>query len=259
VLRSFAFSALLSCLLVATAAAQRVAGTIVDGSSGYPIEATTVLVVDSSGIVAAGTTDLRGRFSVEVPAGDSLYLVTRRLGYAALQSTVFAVEDGKALTLAIRLRPVAVALSPLTVTARQSWQSRTRSEFESRRKTSVFGRFLGPAELARHHLSGNPAFLLGGLMPGLVTDGNQLVSIARGRHCTPSIVLDGTPMPDGLPLASLTTASDIRAIELYQEKTWAPIEYQSGRNSCAVIVVWTSYAFGVELHAGETAARDAKR
>jgi hypothetical protein len=254
VLRSLPLSVLLCCLLVGTAAAQRVAGTVVDGGSGYPIEATAIQVMDSSGIVAIGTTDLRGEFSIEVPAGDSLYVVTQRLGYAPLRSTRFVIEEGKTLTLSIHLRPVAVALGALTVTGRRSWQSRNRDEFDRRREMAVFGRFLGPAELARHRVAGNPTTLLIGLVPGLVTEGNQLVSIARGRHCTPSIVLDGTQMPDGVPLEALTTASDIRAIEVYQEATWAPLEYLSRRSSCAVILVWTSYAFGIELHAGETSA-----
>ncbi|HET8655607.1 MAG TPA: carboxypeptidase-like regulatory domain-containing protein [Longimicrobiaceae bacterium] len=258
-LRSLPLPVLLSCLLAGTAAAQRVAGEIVDGNSGYPIEATTVQVMDSSGMVAVGTTDLRGAFSIEVPVGDSLYLVTQRLGYAPLRSTRFVIEDGKTLTLAIRLRPVAVALDPLTVNARRSWQSRNRDGFERRREMAIFGRFLGPAELARRRVSGSPALLLSGLVPGLTTEGNQLVSIARGRHCTPSIVLDGTQMPDGTPLDALTTASDVRAIEVYQEAEWAPIEYLSRPSSCAVIVVWTSYSFGIELHAGETATRGAQR
>lgn len=105
---------------------------MLDASSGAPIEAAFVRLVDEDGRRrAADFTDAGGRYRLEAPAPGRYRLRVQRLGYreAETGSLRIAAEAGRTRTF--RLRPEATPLSDLEVTG----EAECRSDPTSARRT----------------------------------------------------------------------------------------------------------------------------
>ncbi|MEM9916537.1 MAG: TonB-dependent receptor [Bacteroidota bacterium] len=88
----------------------KVTGIIQDASSGEPLIAATVQVGENG-----ATTDVDGRFQLELPAGKH-QLLMRYIGYEDLKQTI-QVEQGEIKELELQLQPTATILDVATVTS----------------------------------------------------------------------------------------------------------------------------------------------
>jgi hypothetical protein len=109
--------------------AQAVSGVVADLETAQPLGDASIRLVDSLGFAAFATSDSRGQFHLEVPAG--VYALSVRLiGYkpASAQLPLF---PGAAISVRVNLVEQAVVLEPLVVVGENLTEGQL--EFESRR------------------------------------------------------------------------------------------------------------------------------
>lgn len=250
--------------------AQTITGTIRDAETGEILENATVMVVDKQDSVRTVTlTGPRGEFNLRTVAGDTVRVRAERLGYRPMTSQLLLLAEASQLTLDILLHSQPIALAPVTVTA-ERW-TRNREDFERRRRSEVWGRFVGPDRLAAFR-SPRAVDRIRPFIPGLYVSADGRISVPkRGADftgvptCQPRLIVDGSRFPGDIPLSSLVSGSSIRALEYYREPQWAPGEFamgwdpmiQRGMNldgmivsepglgrPCAIVVIWTERGFG---------------
>ena len=240
-----------------------VRGTIRDDATAAPIRAAEVTV---SPPTRTATTDSLGRFViVGVPQGPQIILV-RRVGFAP-RSAARRFSDGDTLDLDVTLVSNAQLLPEVDVHAPPNAGPKL-AEFEHRRAEG-FGLFITGEMLAAdadRRLSdvltriggpeiaygatgqawvyferrGTATFARGGkskLLPG------DTLSGAKTR-CYSAIVVDGSYAYTGQrgePLFDVdrVLTKDVAALEFYRGAATMPPEYNSTRNTCGLLVIWT--------------------
>lgn len=130
-----AFAGLLAWLPAPLAAQMgRIAGTVVDGTSGRPVN---LAIVSVPGRQVSLLTDLQGRFrSGEVPVGTYTVEVTL-LGYATLEQTGVVVTSGQTVLLDLALSPEALALDAIIVETARVQSSSTSAGLLATQRTSA--------------------------------------------------------------------------------------------------------------------------
>jgi len=208
---------------------------IVRGTGGAPVALAEVRVRNTR---ADARTDASGAFTIGgLPAG-SQQLEVRHLGYAVAERTV-ELRSGATTTINMVLRRI-VNLDSVIIVA-----SRPRYPDFYTHKTSGFGRFLGPEELAKQHVSRTSDIIR--KIPGFIVEERgyrATVSSAQGMShsggCPVTIVIDGNRVPfDNGPSVNDFPPSEVGAIEAYPASMamLAPPEY--GIGGCGGIVIWT--------------------
>lgn len=81
-----------------------VSGQVTDAAQQQPVELATVFIKDGQ---TAVTTDERGRFAIQVPAGQRLVLGVRRVGYQDAYADVLPLASGARFSLDIAMAPTA--------------------------------------------------------------------------------------------------------------------------------------------------------
>jgi carboxypeptidase family protein len=112
-------SALLIALFAHPAAAQLLAGRVVDAESGAGVASANVIVAGRNGQRSRTVTDSDGRFSVAVPGAGSYRVQASRTGYDAARTRPVSVDANDTARVDVRLRPAAVRLRAITATARR--------------------------------------------------------------------------------------------------------------------------------------------
>lgn len=194
---------------------------------GKPIAGVQIRVL---GTAAATRTDEQGHFSLgRLPAG-TLELEARQLGYAAVRRSV-ELRGGRTTSAELRLER-AIALDSVRVVARRL----RYPEFESRRRFSMWGKFLDEEEIAQRHLTTTSDLVY--TLPGFSVVGNgpsarvvSTSSIAMGGNCNANVVIDGA---QGQSINDVS-ASQVAAVESYP-RGGGPPQYQQ---PCGVLVIWT--------------------
>ena len=182
------------------------------------------------GTAAATRTDEQGNFALRrLPAG-TLELEARQLGYAVVRRSV-ELRGGRTSRVDLRLER-AVALDSIRVVARRL----KFPEFESRRRFSMWGKFLDEDEIAQRHATNVSDLVY--TLPGFWVTGNGAAarvvstsSASLGGSCEANVVIDrvqGQRIND-------VSASQVAAIESYP-RGGGPPQYQQ---PCGVIVIWT--------------------
>jgi len=120
-MKKLALSLLVLCLSVATVLAQRtVTGTVTDGTSGEPLIGATVLVKGTS---VGTSTDIDGRYSINVPSGNDMLVVS----YTGYNSQDIAL--GSSSILNITLGEDVETLGEIVVTGVSQGTSRKKLGF----------------------------------------------------------------------------------------------------------------------------------
>ena len=138
-LRSSLLLLVIAFALPAVAASQaaqagRIAGRVVDASSGRPLAAALVTVQGAS---RSATTSAEGRYAIEgVPAGTHA-LALARLGYTPKTVTGVNVPAGGSVTTDVALTEAAAELEGITVTAERERGSVSRAMDEQRTALNV--------------------------------------------------------------------------------------------------------------------------
>jgi hypothetical protein len=198
------------CLLavaVTLAAPRRVAAQVgattdiitgtVTGPDSQPLAGVVVQATSlETQVSRSRTTDSRGRFTIVFPDGGGQYqLVARFVGMAPARVTIARQADEDRLVASIRMGSLAVALEPVTVTARRT----ARGERPAPGSTE---RNLTPEQLARLPIDASDLNTLATLAPGVVgiagTDTTDAAfSVAGQRTTANNITLDGLSFGSG--------------------------------------------------------------
>ena len=214
-----------------------ISGTVTD-SAGVPILGAEINV---DGADVHAFTDVAGVFHLGgVPYGTRA-LNARRLGFSPARITVEVAQGGEA-TVAVRLKPLAMALAPIIIRpSRMNYTGRLAGYYERLEKRSN-GYFI-----TRDQIDHESTRLLAQLLqhvPGVtaVRGRGGITGIRlRGRTCWPLIWIDGTPMPSGEVDLDSFSPTSIHGIELYLGSTTAPARYIYNRDvsSCGTILIWS--------------------
>jgi hypothetical protein len=199
---------------------------------GLPLGGAHVRVVDTAPV---SVTDSLGRFTLQrLPAGSQVAEV-RKLGYPRAR-TLVELRPGRAASITVQLSRV-VSLDSVLVLAQ-----RTRyGEFEERRRSNAWGRFLDQTEIAKRNAFDTSDLLR--MMPGMQVRGNgndAIVVSGRGPDspfggpCIVNVVIDGMSNMD----INMVSPRDIGAMEVYSGPSTVPPQYASF-SSCGAVIIWT--------------------
>jgi hypothetical protein len=205
---------------------------IVSGPGGAPVASVEVWL---RGTNTNARTDATGAYTLSGLPGGTQELEVRRIGYA-LEIVPVELRSGAKATADVRLRRV-VNLDSVVVVA-----TRTKYPDFYVHKSSGFGRFLGPEQIAMQRVSRTSDIIR--KIPGFVVRerGYHTVVEAMGGSisgCPVTVVLDGMRMLENPPTIDAVHPLDIAAIEAYTASTaaFAPPDY--GIGACGGIVIWT--------------------
>lgn len=220
------FLLIISSSLVASAQTRSIKGTVLDAGYGDPVPGATVMIKGSTRGMA---TDLDGKFSIELQAGDQI-LVVSFIGY-----TTKEVEIGNQTDLTINLEEDVKTLEEAIVIG---YGSQDKKEITS----AVVG--VKPEDFNKGNVV-NPAQLLQGKVAGLSitkAGGNpnggfdiRLRGLSTfGANSSPLIVLDGVI---GASLENVDP-NDIQSIDVLKDGSAAAI--YGARGSSGVILITTN-------------------
>lgn len=230
---------------------QGISGRVLDDETGQPVPGATVtLMTLRERGVARTVTDSSGYFHLRVPHADGFVLRTERMGFQPSTSGTLTVTPTDTAEVEIAVSTRSVLLAPLAVVAasRQLVRDHQLAQFEWRRESQPFGRYLGPDEI-RH------------INPFYATDVLQHVPFAQvsGRHdrivtlpirfgpgvggrCVPTFYVDGQLVRTGgaMSIDEIVRGRSVAAVEAYDTPTQAPGEFPPMVDDyCGVIVIWT--------------------
>ena len=225
---------------------------VFDDLSGRPIAGAEVLDL-STGTKAV--TSESGVISLSHLEPGVTLLRIRMLGFAsAILSVTVSPADTASMT--VLLKPLATTLPEVTTTARPVLTGKF-AEFE-RRRSAGFGRFITRAQLEKWsgHLTADvlrtvpgPYVILGRTARESYIGSTRQISTmpdARGRRqlCYATVILDGAVVYNGIegePPFNINSISpdEIEGIEYYASGATTPVEYNTSRNACGLVVIWT--------------------
>ena len=226
--------------------------TTADGPAGTPLSGTATLTglvrstagtpivsaeVRIRGTQAVGRTDDQGAFTLRhLPAGTQ-QLEVRHIGYAAAEIPV-ALHSATTTSITVQLQRI-VNLDSIVIVA-------TRPKYPDfyAHKSTGFGRFLGPEEIAKRRVTRTSDFFR--TIPSfLVRESNRgtlVVSQGPGSvrgDCVATVVVDGMRVLVDPPTVNDIHWSSVAAIEAYPASMafLAPPDY--GIGGCGGVVIWT--------------------
>jgi carboxypeptidase family protein len=224
--RVFYIISLIALCLPGAGAAQVILGQVFDETSGAPVPAAEVVLVDRSGLTRGRSlADSAGWFRLSAPVPGRYSVRANSLGYSKLETTELNLEKGVELHLELRLSATAVPHEPLRIVAQRSYRMGRLGEYYDRaqwtRKTG-FGRVYMRDDIERL----NPVFL------------SSLIRMTPVRSgCNMTYMLDGLPIESNL-LDSMIRPEEVEGVEIYRGASQVPPEYM-GRAGCGLVLVWT--------------------
>lgn len=251
-------------------AGQVVRGRVVEDSTGSPVAAASVTLINANGtIVGTAQSDPEGTFTVAARPGEYLLRV-QRIGYREWRSPSFRLDVGQNLDLARRLGPLPVELEPAVVVGQPPTLGRSLPEFERRREHGL-GKFITRVEFEKSNprqltdvllrmpglrLERNPCYMMEATgpcrNPSIVgADTRRYILRPRGgpislgnaageKECGVLVYLDGRYVGDGLRVElDLVPVEQVEAIEVYTGASQIPTELNRTGSACGVIVIWT--------------------
>jgi hypothetical protein len=230
---------------------QGISGRVLDDSTGRPVPGATVtLMTLRERGVARTVTDSSGYFHLRVPHADGFLLRTERLGFRPATSGALTVTPGDTAEVEVRVSTTSVLLAPLAVVAasRQLVRDHQLAQFEWRRDSQPFGRYLGPDEI--RHI--NPFYATDVLqhVPFAQVSGRQdrIITLpirsgpGAGGRCVPTFYVDGlfVRTGDAMSIDEIVRGGSVAAVEAYDTPSQAPGEFPPMVDDyCGVIVIWT--------------------
>ena len=220
------------------AAAQALAGVVVDESSGAPVGSVGLRLVAPDGTVLEAISSTEGTFEFESVAEGAYELTAMAAGYAPL-STSLTLSAGERSPLLVRLVPEAIPLEPLHVEVEGRPARLVETGFYDRRSLGI-GTFFDPASVARSGAGHSQAerFLLS----------LQNRAPARCDRERVPVFLDGRPVggrPVDGPRPTVTLSelvvTELAAVEIYADAGGLP-GFALDRNTiyCGAVVAWSS-------------------
>lgn len=247
-IRCAAFALALVVMLSVPAHAQRpavVAGRIADSSGRAIANADVQLLMAHGAPIGPIHSDTSGYFAFTVPRADTLRLLVRRIGFLPFESDVVVAQALGLTRLDVTLTATAQRLDEVVVRAATNRQALLDREMNAGRHAHFFDSTA--FQRADHrslfaivsHLSGTTLHVgapRGGRPRGGVAPSDALVGVGG---CTATVYVDGFQVPPD-QVTNWVAASEVAAIEVYDEPMFAPYPWQDARpGTCPVALIWT--------------------
>ncbi len=270
---------LLTLVAVTSASGQRLRGRLLDLETNEPIsDGVLTLLTEDGTRVATAVTDENGGWHLATP-GPGVYLVeAKRLGYQPWIDGPFEFKAGDLWESVYHLRPLAVALDPVEVTAEATQRYLELVGFYERQRAD-FGHYITREQIERRQGSTVTDLLV--TVPGVrlvpAADGTGRLfvqmrgsALSRGDICQPRIFVDGLIFSRGdsrpigvdewgnpeinyegntrgmmvtwdMGLNDVGHPSSIAGIEVYRSGSQVPVKFGGTgiETQCGVIVIWT--------------------
>ena len=118
--RTISLVSALLALSTTSASAQVVRGTVVDSLTGAPVRDALVLLIGDDGVPRARALSLdAGGYAIAAPSPGRYSIRTKRIGYRAIQSRPFDVDEGEVRVHDILAPTIRVSLPSVTVHAQR--------------------------------------------------------------------------------------------------------------------------------------------
>ena len=203
---------------------------------GAPIEGA---IIEIRGVAARS--DSRGAFRLFTSDVDTITVGVRRLGYAPV-SALLEARNRQWDTLVVEMDPIPRELAAVKASAAKARLG--LRDIDDRKRLGAGQFFLREDIEARHsnHTSDVVREARGVRLVRLRNgsgSGVRFAAFSGSRAaCVPNLWIDGQLAP-GMEIDDVP-ASDVEAIELYENWTSTPIQFSKGSNiPCGTIVLWT--------------------
>jgi hypothetical protein len=221
-------AAVLALLLAAApASGQLVSGVVIEEGTDRPVAAATLELVDTLGLRrASSVSDTAGQFRIMAPQPGVYRLRLAHIAYAPTETAPVRIAIGTHVELELRMSPTAVALEPLRVVGRKTFNAGWLKEYYDRAewtRRSGIGRVFFRDEVERENV-GNAS--------------NFLVYLQPRAGCRPTLFVDGLEMNDRNHLDSAMQPDVLEGVELYNNQAMLPQQY-ANRGYCAIALFWT--------------------
>ena len=209
------------------ASAQLVTGKVIEEGTDRPVAGAEVELVDSLGVRRASVVaDTSGAFRVTAPLPGIYRLRVGHIAYAPMETQSVHAAANVEIEIELRLSPTAVALEPLRVVGRSTYNAGWLQEYYDRasvtRRTGI-GRVFFRDDVERENTPLASGFLMY-MMP-------------RGG-CRPTLFVDGLEVEDARHLNMVMQPDMLEGVELYNNAAFLPYKY-ANRGHCAVALFWT--------------------
>jgi hypothetical protein len=224
------------------AAAQVVAGTVIDHSTDAGVPDVTLTLLDSTGVAVHDVvTDADGSFVVRAPRIGWYRIRAARIGYDTTTSRIFGVGAGDTVRVALHIATDPIALPPLQVVSPGSPPNRRLAAAGFYERQEHFrhrgARFFTTEDIEKMQPSRWTDLLRD--VPQVRVGGRSYqfeVTTTRGRPM--NVFVNGQRYP-GVRIEELVSAGNITAMEVYPESP--PAQYMCARcdTRSGAIVIWT--------------------
>ena len=238
----------------APVAAQGVLGHLYDFESGLEVASANVVMTDVAGdTVGRAVSDESGRFLVLVQDLGEYSLFISRLGYVSQVSARISLEDATLKDLEMMIKPEAVGIEGLVVSADRRVVSLARAGYYERKKTAI-GDFIQPTDAERVEAF-SPSGLLRSVSGIRISKGvviSKRGGVGFNNECRLKVLVDG--IDRGINLDEVVTRYHVSAIEVYKSLPTVPghflgtvsmgsvVDFDSKVETCGAVVVWTKRA-----------------
>lgn len=250
--------ALSASVLALPVSGQAVRGVVVERDSYEPVNLGTVVMVTAEGdTVGSALTDDSGFFSIRAERGGRFYLVASALGYRAIRSERFEVEDGGDKVVQLSMSPAPIPVQGVLVEGEASSPPEVfelvANGFYDRMMLGR-GEFLTPQDIAAADVPYTPQLFrelaLVRLDPpvdrkgGPWNDQVMMRNVTLRGVCQPTLYVDGlwVELMPGEGLNDLVPKETLEAVEVYHALN-APPQYLRKTaylsDGCGVILFWT--------------------
>jgi hypothetical protein len=220
-------------------AAQTVTGLLLDASSGAPVPAGTVSLMDDGAQLVSVVSDADGNFVLQAPQPGSFRLRAERIGYQTAETPPLELGAGDTLRVEFSVSVDAVLLNPIRVIGYSRRPAGLLGGFYDRLHAGLGGSFITRAQIDER-MPNNTTDLLRTL-PGVHVSparwGTGHYVRLRGG-CSPEVYLDGVPIRLlGMSIDALVQPMNLEGLEVYRGPSEMPAEF--ARGTCGAIVLWT--------------------
>jgi hypothetical protein len=219
---------------------------VFDDATGQPVAGAEVVNLATQ---AKALTSESGAVSLALLEPGVTVLQIRKIGYASHMQTVM-VSPADTVSITVMLKPLAQELPEVRATAANTTSGKLAT-FEQHRAEG-FGHFLTREELAKAegHLTSDVFRMIPGVQ--LWPDsrrGAWYVGTRRGNTsmlrnaglngiCLAAVMVDGLIMQTPFDINSIRP-EEIAGVEYYAGGASMPMEYNSTRAACGLVVIWT--------------------
>lgn len=227
--------------------AQSIVGVVREHESRLPIGGANITLFDAGNrLLLVARTDTTGNFIVRPASGGRFRVLVTHPSYVNTRTDTITLGPAENLALELVLVRSAIALEPVTATARSNARN---AGFYRRMEAGQFGFFMDRSDIDQR-----ATMYVTDIVRG--TGGVRIVPVRRTRgsptvdliamegafgQCLPTIVIDGIKVQQYAEagLNDLLKPDLIEGVEIYPRNVGAPQQYIEPNSNCGLVAFWT--------------------